>query len=66
MAEIQEGEESIERLKESHEELVNLLEGKKKEKEQLNKEIQELMDRVKEQDKEIQSLVQLLCSIEGR
>jgi predicted nucleic acid-binding Zn-ribbon protein len=32
------------------------LEAKKKEKEQLNKEIQELMDRVKELDKEIQSL----------
>ncbi|GMP29870.1 hypothetical protein CsSME_00021489 [Camellia sinensis var. sinensis] len=55
MAEIQEGEEYIERSKKSHEELVNL-EAKKKEKEQLNKEIQELMDRVKELDKDIQSL----------
>ncbi|KAL7252242.1 hypothetical protein ACSBR1_013983 [Camellia fascicularis] len=54
MAKIQEGEEYIERLKKSHEELVNL-EAKKKEKEQLNKEIQELMDRVKELDKDIQS-----------
>lgn len=53
-AEIQEGEEYIERSKKSHEELVNL-EAKKKEKEQLNKEIQELMDRVKELDKEIHS-----------
>lgn len=32
------------------------LEAKKKEKEQLNKEIQEWMDRAKELDKEIQSL----------
>lgn len=55
MAEIQEGEEYIERSKKDHEELVNL-EAKKKEKEQLNKEIQEWMDRVKELDKEIQSL----------
>ncbi|KAL7220853.1 hypothetical protein ACSBR2_013692 [Camellia fascicularis] len=54
MAKIQEGEECIERSKKSHEELVNL-EAKKKEKEQLNKEIQELMDRVKELDKDIQS-----------
>ena len=55
MAKIQEGEKYIERSKKDHEELVNL-EAKKKEKEQLNKEIQEWMDRVKELDKEIQSL----------
>ncbi|THF96413.1 hypothetical protein TEA_015439 [Camellia sinensis var. sinensis] len=55
MAEIQEGEEYIREIEETHEELVNL-EAKKKEKEQLNKEIQELMDRVKELDKDIQSL----------
>lgn len=43
----------IERSKNSHEELVNL-ESKKKEKEQLNKEIQESMDWVIELDEEIQ------------
>ncbi|CAA3029884.1 Hypothetical predicted protein [Olea europaea subsp. europaea] len=47
--------EYLEIWKKSHEELVNL-EAKKKEKEQLNKEIQESMDRVKELDKEIKSL----------
>ncbi|CAK9168362.1 unnamed protein product [Ilex paraguariensis] len=55
MAKIQDGEKYIERSQKDHKELVSL-EAKKKEKEQLNKEIQELMDRVKELDKEIQSL----------